>query len=142
MPARREPVSLHRVFVNGLRLDDDTVAALERATGMRVADGDYWYDRLCGAWGALGGPVAGFIRAGLPLGGVLHPQASGGGTPVFVNGRALHPADLARLAQVMPVWPGYYWADAMGNVGRVGQAAFANLAAVWRSPPPGPRFFA
>jgi len=135
------PQPLRRVVVNGQRLTDVAVQALELGGLIDLPDGDYWYDRLCGAWGYLGGPVSGFIRAGLELGGPLQADASGGGTSIFVNGRALHPGDLVRLLRVTLVWPGRYWADAAGNLGRIGLPATANVLGAWRATPPRPRSF-
>jgi hypothetical protein len=122
------------VFVNGARISDDDVAAMERAWNAAVLDGRYWYDRANGAWGAEGGPCTGFIQAGLALGGPLKPNASGGGTGVFVNGRELHPQDVFALSRVMQVWPGRYWVDAAGNFGWEGGPAVGNLAAAMQMP--------
>ena len=117
-----------KVVINGLRIDDEKVAALEQAYRVGVVDGDYWYDKATGAWGARGGPTAGFVLPGLDLGGPLQAEASGGGTGVFVNGRELHPIDLAGLRQLVgAVYPGRYWIDAYGNCGYEGGPVLVNL---------------
>jgi hypothetical protein len=78
-----------------------------------------------------GGPALGQIHAGLKLGGALRADASGGGqgklTGLFINGRELHPRDVAALQQITPVIPGRYWVDAQGNGGYEGGPAIFNL---------------
>jgi hypothetical protein len=115
------------VVINGQRLSDQTVTALEMTFRVKVMDGEYWYDRMNGSWGVQGGPVAGFIMAGLDLGGPLRADASNGDTGVFINGRQLHRVDVARLSQIGPVFPGRCWMDAYGNIGLEGQPAFGNI---------------
>ena len=117
------------VIVNEVRLSDDEVNTLERAVGSTVRDGDYWYDRACGAWGMKGGPCAGFIRPGIALGGPLRRDASQGNTGVFVNGRELHVVDVIALQRLGPVFPGRYWVDGLGNFGIEGGPRMGNLAA-------------
>jgi hypothetical protein len=121
------------VVINGQRLSDQTVEALERGFQVKVMDGHYWYDRMNGSWGVQGGPVAGFIMAGLDLGGPLRADASSGDTGVFINGRELHRVDVARLSQIGPVFPGRCWMDAYGNIGLEGQPAFGNVWAAVRA---------
>ncbi len=116
------------VSINDVRLRDDVLAALEQRMQVRVGDGEYWYDRACGAWGVKGGPMLGVIPALLDLGGPLAANASGGGTGVFVNGRELHPQDVAALQRLGPVMPGRYWLDARGTGGVEGGPALFNLA--------------
>ena len=128
-----KPTPQRAVFINGLRLGDEQVAAMERAWNTAILDGRYWYDAASGAWGIEGGPCAGLIQAGLPLGGPLAANASGGGTGVFVNGRELHRMDVVALSRFMPVWPGRYWMDAAGNFGWEGGPAVGNLGANLRA---------
>lgn len=131
-PARAQSEA-RRVVVNDVRLDAERLAALEARYGVRVLDGAYWYDAASGAWGLAGGPTAGFIPAGLRLGGPLRADASGGTTDVYVNGRRLPAADVQALQPLTgPVQPGRYWLDAQGNVGREGGPAFLNLVALAR----------
>jgi hypothetical protein len=115
------------VFVNSVRLSDATVQALEQKYRIALRDGDYWYDKMSGAWGMHGGPTVGFTLAGLDLGGPLKADASAGNTGVFVNGRQLHQYDVLALMQLTPVYQGRFWMDAMGNVGVEGQPAVINL---------------
>ncbi len=118
------------VVINGARLPDAELAALEQRFGGAVPDGRYWYDARCGAWGLDGGPTVGFTLAGLDVGGALGASASGGGTGVFINGRELHPIDVMGLEQLVgPVVPARYWLDADGNAGYEGGSAIANLRA-------------
>lgn len=128
-PAGREvnAPSSHSVIINGRRLSDQDVETLTRTFRVQVRDGHYWYDRMTGAWGLQGGPTAGFIMAGLSLGGPLREDASHGDTGVFINGRQLHRVDVARLMQIGPVYRGRYWMDAQGNIGLEGQPAILNL---------------
>lgn len=120
------PNHANAVVVNGERLGDDELAALP--AGVRVADGRYWYDRVCGAWGFEGGPTAGFVMPGLVLGGALRADASSGNTGVFINGRQLHAEDVSALRQLLgQVLPGRWWVDAQGNFGLEGCAESGNL---------------
>jgi hypothetical protein len=115
---------MRHVKVNGVELDTSTLHDLDIRVGQRVPSGDYWYDPRCGACGAVGGPTAAFLPAGLALGGALQANASGGGngttTGVFCNGRELHPADVMGLSRLGPVNRGRYWLDALGNWGMEG----------------------
>jgi hypothetical protein len=115
------------VIINGRRLSDQEIETLARTFQVQVRDGNYWYDRMSGAWGQQGGPTAGFIMAGLNLGGPLREDASNGDTGVFINGRQLHRVDVARLRKIGPVYPGRCWMDAQGNIGLEGQPAFGNV---------------
>ena len=126
--ARRQP----RVVVNGVRLAPALVSAVERRLGLRIAEGAYWYDRVSGAFGRPGGPTAGFVPAGLPLGGRLAADASHGRTGVFVNGRELPAGDLAAVSRAIggPVPRGRYWLDARGDYGVEGGPAEGNVIAV------------
>jgi len=49
---------------------------IETTYRIRIQDAEYWYDKLCGAWGIKNGPTAGFIVAGLDVGGPLAENAS------------------------------------------------------------------
>jgi hypothetical protein len=109
------------VSINGHRLSDAELARLEQAYTVHLSDADFWYDPVLGAWGLKGGPTRGFTMPGLNLGPPLPADASGGGTRVFVNGRALHPADLMALQQLTgPITPGRYFITAQGFAGYEG----------------------
>jgi hypothetical protein len=117
------------VVVNGVALDPQTIAQLQRAYGA-IVPGRYWYDPMSGLWGRERGPTAGQIAPNLRLGGPLRRDASGGGTGVFVNGRELPPADVAQLRQLYgTVNPGRYWLNAQGIGGYEGGPAQFNLPA-------------
>jgi hypothetical protein len=116
------------IVVNGEPLSPATIQALEAQYRVPLQAGRYWYDRLTGAWGLEGGPTVAQIHPGLALGGPLRADASGGQTGVFVNGRALHPADVAALQRCTAVMPGRYWMNAAGIGGFEGGPPFFNLA--------------
>jgi hypothetical protein len=120
-----------RVTINQVRVTDAQIEQLERQYRVRILDGDYWYDGRVGAWGYWRGPAMGLAVPGLSIGGPLPANASGGGTGVFINGRELHPGDVAALRAVTgSVLPGRYWLDANGWGGYEGQPAFFNLWAL------------
>jgi len=127
-----DPIAGQRnVVINGVRLSEEELTRVEQAYQIHVPDADYWYDRVLGAWGARGGPTIGFVLPGLALGGPLQPDASGGGTNVFVNGRALHPYDLMALQQITgPIVPGRYFITAQGYAGYEGGPPLWNLGAL------------
>jgi hypothetical protein len=122
------------VRINGRPLgasELQTLEKLERFVG-RIADGDYWYDPRTGASGRWGGPALAFLPAGLDLGGVMPADASGGGqgnlTGVFMNGREVHPVDVAGFQGLVgAVLPGRWWVDASGNYGLEGGPPMGNL---------------
>src|SRR3990172_9544396 len=62
------------VIVNAVALNAETLAALQRIYPVPIRPGRYWYDAVSGAYGAEGGPVAGQMSPGLPLGGPLHTR--------------------------------------------------------------------
>ena len=107
-------------------------AELEALLAAPVPDGDYWYDPMCGAYGMLGGQALGFLPAGLDIAESLPADASGGGTGVVINGRELHPLDVAALNQILmragaQCLPGRWWLDAAGNLGAEGGPPLTNL---------------
>jgi hypothetical protein len=116
------------VVVNGLPLMAAERESLERQHRLSIEAGVYWYDARSGAWGLDGAPTAGFVVAGLPLGGLLRADASGGDTGVFVNGRELHRQDASALEALLgTVVAGRYWLDADGGVGLEGGPVAFNL---------------
>ena len=117
-----------QVFVNRVRLDANTLNAIESEGQFPIADGRYWYDFNTGAWGVEGGPTAGFIYPGLSLPGPMPVNISGGGTGIYINGREIHPLDQQALMQLFGVtYRGNFWMDATGNLGYVGGPAIANI---------------
>ena len=89
------------IVINGAPLDDAGRQALRRIEAVigAVPAGRYWYDAASGGAGVWNGPASAYIGPGLALGPPLPAAASGGGsgriTGVFVNGRELHPIDVA-----------------------------------------------
>ncbi len=121
------------VTINGARQPSKNIVAFEQQYRVRIADGRYWYDARCGAWGFEGGPAAGFIPPGLDVGAALRRDASNGATGVIINGRELHAQDVLALQQIVgTVYQGRFWLDAYGNVGYEGGPALLNLVALSR----------
>ena len=117
-----------QVFVNGVQLSEDQVNFLEQKYRSPLPNGNYWYDRMCGAWGVMGGPVLCTLEPNHNIGGPLQPGASLGNTGVFINGRELHYLDLALLQRVVPmIIPGRWWLDVYGNFGSEGGPMLGNL---------------
>ena len=127
------------VRINRIELDAATTQALAQY-GVQIAPGDYWYDPLSGLFGIMGGPGLGFTVPGLELGGPLPSDASGGGTSVFVNGRELHPMDVAALMQLGPVFPGRYWLRYDGYYGLEGGLPLGNLILMAQQAARGPGY--
>ena len=127
LSATRGDAQTRRVLVNAVPLPDAQVRGLERQYQIRLADGDYWYDKRSGAWGMRGGPTVGFTVPGLEIGGRLRPDASSGNTGVFINGRELHQYDVMALMRLGPVYQGRYWVDGQGYFGVEGGPALGNL---------------
>ena len=123
------PPVIRSVSVNGVRLSQEELQTLERVQRIRIPDGAFWYDKVCGSWGRDGGPCKGTLPQGLEIGGPLKADASDGKTGVFINGRQLGLRELLRLRQIVALWPGRYWLDAESNYGREGQPAKGNLRA-------------
>lgn len=124
-------VSSRAVQINGQPLSAAglaTLVQLEALFQTRLPDGAYWYDPRCGAFGVWGGPTIVVLPAGLPLGGAVPANASGGDTGVFTNGRELHRFDLLYLQHLVgPIQPGRYVVDAFGNAGLEGGPVLVNL---------------
>ena len=122
--------SSRNIFVNGVKLNQQTIQSLEAYYGLRMQRGRYWYDKVSGLWGFEGGPAMGQIMPALKLGGSLKAHASGGNTGVFVNGRELHPTEVQYLFSIFgQVIPGRYWLNAQGYGGFEGGPALFNLNA-------------
>jgi len=106
------------VFINGLELNPDQVAALIATYGFAPPAGRYWYDTLNGAWGAMGREPAGFILPGHDF-GPLPADASGGSTGVFINGRQINMVEAIEIQNLFgAVYAGHWWLD--GRTGYFG----------------------
>lgn len=117
-----------QVLVNRTALSDDVLQQLEAFYRVQIPDGSYWYDGFSGLWGYEGGPALAQIHPGLPLGGPLRFDASGGGTEVVINGRALHRLEVAALIRSFgSVYPGRYWMNAQLVGGIEGGPAIFDL---------------
>ena len=120
------------VIVNGAKIGDDQLSALDYY-GLRIRDGQYWYDTVSGAWGVPGTETLGFVQPGLNLGGPLDRDASNGTTGIMLNGRELPVLDLARLQMFTGLLPiGRYFLDGYGNFAIEGGPVVINI----RNPPP------
>jgi len=121
------------VYINRVKLDADKLQDLEAKYQVHIAEGKYWYDANCGAWGVEGGPAAGFIMAGLDLPRPMPGDISGGGTGIFINGREIHPLDQQGLHRLFGItYTGRYWLDAQGNLGMEGGPPIVNIVAAVR----------
>ena len=125
--ASAQPTGGDAIIVNAQPLTAAERQALEQRFAVRTHPGRYWYDAVSGAWGFERGPTAGFLPPGLSLGGPLRADASGGGTGVFINGREIHPLDVAALSQLGPVWRGRWWVNAQGYFGPEGGPVWGNI---------------
>ncbi|MEO8524135.1 MAG: hypothetical protein ABI460_05420 [Caldimonas sp.] len=132
------------IEINGAPLNEagrQALRSIEAVIG-DVPAGRYWYDPVSGGAGAWGGPASAYIGPGLALGPPMPAAASGGGdgrtTGVFINGRELHPLDVAGLRRYGPVYPGRYWWDRFGNVGLEGGPMLFNFYAVLQQQSAGP----
>lgn len=94
------------VIVNGAPLSPAQAVAY----GIDLPPGRYWYDPVSGFWGIEGQGYTDQASPLMQLGGPLRPDASNGGTGVFVNGREIVARELAELQAVCgPVPHGRYW---------------------------------
>ena len=117
------------IVVNGVELDKKQGRALLILYG-QISAGNYWYDPASGLLGKIGGPSIMQILPNMGIGGDLDPQASGGDTDVFFNGREIHARELDRLQELYgEILPGHYWMDAKLVGGRKGEPAIFNLNA-------------
>jgi hypothetical protein len=119
-----------QVVVNRVRVSEPDLRGFEQRWQTTIREGNYWYDRLTGAWGLEGGPTSGWIASGLDMGGPLRADASNGNTGVFINGRELHLMDVQALMQLVQVQRGRWWVDARGNFGAEGGPVLGNLVAI------------
>jgi hypothetical protein len=116
------------VFVNGVALSQAEQNRLEAMYRVQLESGRFWYDTVSGLWGMEGGPTMGQIHPGLGLGGPLRADASRSRTHVFINGREIHPLELALLQRIFGyVNPGRYWLNAQGIAGYEGGPPQFNL---------------
>jgi hypothetical protein len=128
-PEGNADVAPMSIYVNGAKLKRETVRSLEAFYGMPLRSGRYWYDKISGLWGFEGGPAMGQMMPALNLGGSLKPNASGGNTGVFVNGRELHLLEVRYLMSLFGrVIPGRYWLNAQGIGGFEGGPPMFNLS--------------
>jgi hypothetical protein len=124
------------VIINGQKVTAQQIKDLQTGLGIpenaqvEIPPGRYWYDPVSGLWGMEGGPTQGQILPYLQLGGQLQPDASGGGTNVFINGREIHMQEVEFLRGIFGyVNPGRYWLNWEGIGGYEGGPALFNLAA-------------
>jgi hypothetical protein len=138
--AQAQSVSGRNITFNGRSLTPEQqykLEIVEHYYGVSLPDNSYWYDNRSGAMGLWNGPAVAILPSGLGLGGSMPANCSGGRTRVFVNGRELHPIDVARLAQMMPVYPGRYWLEANGDFGIENGPRLGNLIAISQPVPSG-----
>lgn len=122
------------IYVNGALVTQEQIRELQQRMGLpseaHIPGGRYWYDNISGLWGMEGGPTQGQLLPGLELGGALQFDASGGQSTVIINGRAIHPLEVAYLQRIFGyVIPGRYWLNWQGIGGPEGGPAMFNLLA-------------
>jgi hypothetical protein len=104
------------IVVNGIPITGRSKMAL-LASG--VLPGRYWRDFTAGFYGREGGPALGVSQVPIPGAGPLQPDAScrpAGQTNIFINGREVHPTEVANLLPIM-MQPGGRWRlDSQMNV--------------------------
>lgn len=124
---------MENFIVNDQLVTADSILRLEKKYGVKCVPGNYWYDKMTGAFGKQGGPCTGIGVAGLQVGGQLKANASAGTTNVFINGRELHLTDVQGLQTFMQVMPGRYWMDVYGNFGFENYTAIGNVYLLYKS---------
>jgi hypothetical protein len=109
------------VRINGSVLTPELIGEFTAFYGVAPVPGDYWYDAASGLYGVMGQQAAGMMMAGHPL-GEMPPNASGGNSGVFINGRELTSTEVTYITRLLdtPAIPGRYWLDAFGNCGLEG----------------------
>lgn len=123
-----QPAQERSIYVNGEKLSNATIAALEQQYRIKMQNGNYYYDKISGFWGLIGGPTLGVTVPGLPIGGPLPSDAAHGESNIFINGMELHWQDVQNIKNLVGyTLPGRYWLDAYGNVGYEGGPAVVNL---------------
>ncbi len=116
------PAKTPALRINGVVIEEATVKKFEQEHRQLIPRGDFWYDKMSGAWGVDGGPTVGFTTAGMDLGGPLKEDASRGDTGVFINGRHLPWPDVQGLQSMnVPVEHGRWIVDAQGNFAAEGE---------------------
>lgn len=123
------------VRINDIVISQAVLETYAQQFRTRIPAGDYWYDRVSGAWGMMGSPTLGFTLPGLNVGGPLKATASHGDTGVFINGRHLHRVDVWGLQRMgVPVQMGRWWVRANGDFGQEGISyPLGNLLAYGRA---------
>lgn len=109
------------VTINGRTLSADEVAGLAATYGVEPLPGNYWYDAMSGLYGVVGYQAYSYMYPGHEF-GQLDPNVSAGDTGVYVNGRHLPQSEWVIWSYMLgaAIDPGYYWLDAQGNAGYVG----------------------
>jgi len=125
--------NMKNIIVNDQLVDSSVISQLEKTYSVKFVPGNYWYDKMTGAFGKQDGPCTGIGVAGLDIGGPLRATSSGGTTKVFINTRELHAEDVQGLQTFMQVIPGRYWMDAYGNFGFENYPALGNLYLIYKA---------
>ncbi len=124
-----------QTIINGKALTEQQKSEFIRVYGVRPLGGDFWYDSRSGLWGVRGREAFGVLRPGHNF-GPLTPEASGGSTGVFINGRQINLVEARYIYSLLgSVLPGRWWLDgATGNFGIEGNPMPAgNMFAVARA---------
>lgn len=71
LASEAKPAELSAVVINGVTVPKAKITSLERAYGVPIQPGLYWYDKLAGLWGIDGGPLMTGSSVPFPCGAIF-----------------------------------------------------------------------
>jgi hypothetical protein len=117
-PSSSSASSAGQVKINNYVLTVQDKAAFRNYYGVEPQPGNYWYDSESGLYGKVGQSAAGYINPGHNF-GALDPEASGGTSGTYLNGRELTYEELSYIESTYGVdWgQGDYYYNDQGYLG-------------------------